>query len=66
MRTSLLKRNYTIRQAAWLLGVEPARVSRAIRLGTLRAEARGGRLVIPANVIVRLLSESGGAPWQTP
>lgn len=51
---------YTIREAAWLLGVKPATVSRAIRLGTLRAVWRQGRLVIPASALTRLLDEPTG------
>ncbi|GAA0259093.1 hypothetical protein GCM10010492_70100 [Saccharothrix mutabilis subsp. mutabilis] len=55
---------YTVRQAAWVLGVAPSTVSRAIRLGTLRTVRRGGRLVIPASALVRLLGEPcpGGTP----
>ncbi|MEU7525143.1 helix-turn-helix domain-containing protein [Saccharothrix sp. NPDC042600] len=55
---------YTVRQAAWVLGVESSTVSRAIRLGTLRTVRRGGRLVIPASALVRLLAEPrpGGTP----
>jgi excisionase family DNA binding protein len=49
---------YTVREAAWILGVKPSTVSRAIRLGTLRAVWRHGRLVVPARVLIRLL---GGA-----
>ena len=48
---------YTVKQAAWILGVTPSKVSRAIRTGTLRAERRGARLVIPANELSRLLAE---------
>jgi excisionase family DNA binding protein len=46
---------YTVREAAWILGVKPSTVSRAIRLGTLRAVRRHGRLVVPAGVLIRLL-----------
>jgi excisionase family DNA binding protein len=35
---------YTVRQAAGILGVKPSTVSRAIRLGTLRAVQRHGQL----------------------
>lgn len=63
---------YTPRQAAWILGADPARVSRAIRLGTLRTARRCGRLVVPASALTRLLGarptgmdqpHSGGASW---
>jgi excisionase family DNA binding protein len=51
---------YTVREAAWILGVQPSTVSRAIRLGTLRAVQRHGRLVIPASALARLLAEPTG------
>lgn len=51
---------YTIRQAAEILGVAPARVSRAVRVGSLRAVRRRSRLVIPARELARLLA--GGDP----
>lgn len=64
MRTALPSSDYTVRQAAWLLGVTPSVVHRSIRLGTLRARWRRGRFVIPAELVVRLLGEPrpGGAP----
>lgn len=57
---------YTIREAAWILGIEQARVSRAIRIGTLPAVARHGRVLVPSSALARLLGEpndsgSGGA-----
>ncbi|WP_285490879.1 helix-turn-helix domain-containing protein [Amycolatopsis taiwanensis] len=55
---------YTIRETAWILGIEQARVSRAIRLGTLRAVSRNGRVRVPSSVLTRLLGQpegSGGA-----
>ncbi|WP_033442277.1 hypothetical protein [Saccharothrix sp. NRRL B-16314] len=62
MRTSLPSSGYSVRRAAWVLGVEASTVHRAIRLGRLPLVRRRGRLVIPANVLVRLLDEprSGG------
>jgi len=48
---------YTVRDAAWILGVKPSTVSRAIRLGTLRAVRRHGRLVVPASALIGLLAE---------
>ncbi|MEV8437517.1 helix-turn-helix domain-containing protein [Actinosynnema sp. NPDC051121] len=64
MRTSPPTSGYTVRQAAWLLGVEAATVHRAVRLGRLPLVQRRGRFVIPTNVLVRLLGEprSGGTP----
>ena len=53
---------YTIREAAWVLGVEPSVVARAVRVGTLRAVWRRGRFVIPARALVRLLGEPGSSP----
>lgn len=51
---------YTVRETAWILGVEPSTVSRAIRLGTLRAVPRHGRLVIPSSALTLLLAEPTG------
>lgn len=48
---------YTIREAAWILGVKPSTVSAAIRLGTLRAVRRRSRLMVPASALSRLLPE---------
>ena len=48
---------YTVRQAASILGVETATVSRAARVGNLRAVLRRGRLVVPASSLTRLLGE---------
>ncbi|MEU4769759.1 helix-turn-helix domain-containing protein [Actinosynnema sp. NPDC023794] len=64
MRSSLPSSGYTVRQAAWLLGVEPSTLCRAVRLRRLPLVRRRGRFVIPANVLVRLLDEpcSGGTP----
>lgn len=53
MRTALSNAGrpafYTTRKAAWILGVAPSTLHRAIRLGTLRSERRNGRGVIPAS-----------------
>jgi len=61
MRTAISKAGrpayYTVREAAWILGVEPSRVSRTIRLGTLRTRRRRGRLMVPASALIRLLAE---------
>jgi hypothetical protein len=51
---------YAVREAAWLLGVAPSTVSRALRLGTLRAVRRHGQLVFPASALIRLLAEPTG------
>lgn len=73
MRTSMSNAGrpayFTVREAAWILGVEPSTVARDIRVGSLRAVRRRGRLVVPAHELARLLSEPinpdetcGGAP----
>lgn len=46
---------YSVRQVAWLLGVEQWRVYRAIRRGVLRPVRRRSRLVVPAWQLQRLL-----------
>ncbi|WP_020659679.1 hypothetical protein [Amycolatopsis benzoatilytica] len=50
---------YSLADAAWILGVDRDEVSRAIRVGTLRAERRRSRLVISAAELRRVLD--GGA-----
>jgi excisionase family DNA binding protein len=47
---------YTIRDAAWILGVKPSTVSAAIRLGTLRAVRRRSGLMVSASALTRLLA----------
>jgi len=54
---------YTVREAAWVLGVQPSTIWRAIRIGTLPTVRRRSRQVIPAHVVARLLppaTENGG------
>lgn len=46
---------YSVRQVAWLLGVEQWRVYRAIRRDVLRPVRRRSRLVVPAWQLQRLL-----------
>jgi len=60
---------YTVREAAWILGVRPSKVAQAIRLGVIRTVRRRGRLVVPASALAGLLGEridhvceSGGTP----
>lgn len=73
MRTSMPNAGrpayYTIHQAAVILGVEPSRISRAIRLRTLRTVRQRGRLLVPASALIGLLGaavddgqQSGGTP----
>ncbi|MBV9160330.1 MAG: helix-turn-helix domain-containing protein [Pseudonocardiales bacterium] len=56
---------YTVRQAAGILGVQPSTVSRALRLGTLRAVRRRGQLVVAVTALTRLLGEPIGNDPQT-
>ncbi len=50
---------YTVRKTAWILGVPQWRVSRGIRLGTVRAVRRHSRVVVPASEVMRLLNARG-------
>ncbi|MFD8498875.1 helix-turn-helix domain-containing protein [Amycolatopsis sp. NPDC059657] len=51
--------NYSIRHAAWILGVDSDKVCQLIRIGVLPTVRRRSRLVVPAAALRRLLS--GGA-----
>lgn len=66
MRTSMSNAGrpayYTIREAAWILGIEPSTLSRAIRVGTVRAVWRRGRLVLSVSELARLLAEPEVTP----
>jgi hypothetical protein len=63
MRTTISRAGrsdfHTIKEVAWILGVDQSLVSRAIRTGTLPAVRRHSRLVVPAASLRRLL---GGVP----
>ena len=48
---------YSIREAAWILGVKPSTVSAAIRLGTLRAVRGRSGLMVSASALTRLLAQ---------
>lgn len=50
---------YTIKQAAWLLGVSEAAVARDIRVGLIPTVQRRSRLMIPAAAVNRRLAELG-------
>jgi hypothetical protein len=50
---------YAIREAAWVLGVNPSRICRAIRIGTLPIVRRRNQLVVPAHALARLLGDAG-------
>jgi excisionase family DNA binding protein len=51
---------YSVDEAAWLLGVPPSTISRAIRTGAIPTVRRRSRLVVPDYVLKRLLDESAG------
>lgn len=57
MPTAARRAFYTPRQAAWILNVPTATLSRAIRTGALRTVRRRSRLVIPAAELARLLGD---------
>ncbi|MGH3570890.1 MAG: helix-turn-helix domain-containing protein [Pseudonocardiaceae bacterium] len=45
----------SIREAAWILGVDKSEVFRLIRVGALPTTRRRSRLVVPAHALARLL-----------
>lgn len=49
----------SIRQAAWILGVPRSVVSRAIRVGDIRAVRRPSGLAVPLSELVKLLGGAG-------
>jgi hypothetical protein len=57
---------YSLREAAWVLGVEPAKIARAIRLGALHTVRRRDRLVVPASAIAELLADGVLRSGETP
>jgi predicted transcriptional regulator of viral defense system len=61
LRNTRARGYYTIREAAWILGVEPSVICRAVRRGAVRAVWRGRRLMIPAEVLARQLAGSVAA-----
>ena len=50
--------HYSVRDAAWILGVDQPTVSRMIRTNVLPTVRRRSRLVVPASALRRML---GGA-----
>lgn len=59
-RTASSQKFLSIRQAAWLLGVNESRVCWAIRVGRLPCIRRRRCLVIPAHVLVHLADTREG------
>jgi excisionase family DNA binding protein len=51
---------YNVAEAAWLLGVPPSTISRAIRTGAIPTVRRRTRLVVPDYVVKRLLDALAG------
>lgn len=49
----------SIRETAWILGVDRAEVYRLIRVGVLPTIRRRSRLVVPAHALARLLPAAG-------
>lgn len=49
----------SIRETAWILGVDKSEVCRLIRVGALPTIRRRSRLVVPAHGLARLLPASG-------
>lgn len=46
---------FSIRETAWVLGVDRSEVFRLIRVGVLPTVRRRSRLVVPAHALARLL-----------
>lgn len=46
---------FSIRETAWILGVDKFEVCRLIRMGLLPTIRRRSRLVVPAHALARLL-----------
>ena len=60
MNSNLPKSQYfTIREAAWILGVPRPTISRLVRVGAIRTERRRGALVIPTRDVTRYLGGAG-------
>jgi excisionase family DNA binding protein len=51
--------HYSVRDAAWILGVHQSTICRMISTGALPTVRRRSRLVVPASALQRML---GGAP----
>jgi hypothetical protein len=49
----------SIRETAWLLGVDASEVCRLIRVGALPTIRRRSRLIMSAHAVARLLPASG-------
>ena len=49
---------FSIRETAWILGVDISEVCRLIRVGALPTIRRRSKLVVPAHALARLLPAS--------
>ena len=49
----------SIRETAWILGVDESEVCRLFRMGALPTIRRRSRLVVPTHALARLLPTSG-------
>jgi hypothetical protein len=49
----------SVREVAWLFGIDSSRVWRAIRLGTLPVVRHDGRVGIPARALAHLADDCG-------
>lgn len=54
------RRFYSIRQAAWTVGISYDEMARAVRVGTVRAIRRRGALVVTADELMRHLPSPAG------
>ncbi len=50
---------FSIRETAWILGVDASEVCRLIRVGVLPTIRRRSRLAVPRHALARLLSAPG-------
>lgn len=50
---------FSIREVAWILGVDESEVCRLIRVSVLPKVRRHGRTVVPAHAVTRLLPAPG-------
>lgn len=53
---------YSVRAAAWLLGLPESKIHKAVRTGALPVVWRSGECLIPAHVLTRLLGEPEALP----
>jgi len=59
--TALVRKTYTVPEAAALLGISRATAYRSVRSGELRALQFGRRIVVPAPVVEEMLGSASVA-----